>query len=71
MQTDIWNCVRFFPDLKKKCNEAESAYHIAKKDLESTKEDVRRVEEDLKWYIHRIRIVAAFMLQICFDLEEV
>jgi hypothetical protein len=60
-----------FPDLKKKCNEAESAYQIVKRDLESTKEDMCRVEEDLKWYIYRIRIVAASMLQSCFDLVEV
>jgi hypothetical protein len=65
MKTDIWNCVLFVPDLKKRCYEAESAYQIVKHDLESTKEDLCRVEEDLKWYIHRIRIVAAFMLQRC------
>jgi hypothetical protein len=41
-----------------------------KHELEATKEDMYRVEEDLKWYIHRM-IVAAFMLQRCFYLEEV
>jgi hypothetical protein len=71
MQTDIWNCVLSFPDLKKKCNETESAYQIVKHDLESTKEDMCRIEEDLKWYIHRIRIIGAFMLHRCFDLQEV
>jgi purine nucleoside permease len=70
MQTDILNCVLFFLDLKKKCNEAESAYQIVKRELESTKEDMCRLEEDQKWYIH-IMMVAAFMLQRRFDLEEV
>lgn len=37
-----------FKNLKKKCNDAESAYQIVKLELESTKEDMCRVEEDLK-----------------------
>jgi hypothetical protein len=45
-----------FPDLKKKCNEAEAACQIMKHNLESTKEDLYQVKEDLKRYVLRIRI---------------
>jgi hypothetical protein len=57
--------------MKKKCSETESAYQIVKHDLEATKEDLCRVEEDLKWYIHRLRIVVAFVLQRFFLLGQV
>jgi hypothetical protein len=59
-----------FTDLKKKYDDAESACQFMKRDLESAKEDLCRVKEDLKWYVHRIMIVPAFILQSCF-LEEV
>jgi hypothetical protein len=51
METGIFNCVLLFPDMKRKCNEFESAYQNVKHDLEATKEDMCRVEEDLKWYV--------------------
>lgn len=58
-----------FPDLKKKYDDAESACQLLKHDLESAKEDLCQVKEDLKWYVHRIRIVLAFVLQ-SYSLKE-
>jgi hypothetical protein len=59
-----------FPDLKKRYDVAESACQFMKHDLESAKEDLCRMKEDLKWYVLRMRIVPTFILQTC-SLEEV
>jgi len=48
-----------FPALKKKYDDAESACQLMKHDLESAKKDLCQVKEDVKWYVHRIRIVLA------------
>ena len=52
----------FFPALKKKYDDAESACHLIKHDLESAKKDLCRVKEDVKWYVHRIKIVPALTI---------
>jgi hypothetical protein len=59
-----------FPALKKKYDDAESACQLMKHDLESTKKDLCRVKEDVKWYVHRIRIAPALILKSCF-IEDV
>jgi hypothetical protein len=59
-----------FPALKKKYDDAESACQLMKHDLESAKKDLCQVKEDVKWYVHRIMIVPALILQSCF-IEEV
>jgi len=51
-----------FPALKKKYDDAESACQLMKLDLESAKKDLCQVKEDVKWYVHRIRIVPALTL---------
>jgi hypothetical protein len=52
----------FFSAVKKKYDDAESACQLMKHDLESAKKDLCRVQEDVKWYVHRIRIVPALTL---------
>ena len=58
----MYGYMYFFPDLKKKCDDAESECQLMKHDLESAKKDLCRVKEDLKWYVHRIRIIPALTL---------
>jgi len=51
-----------FPALKKKYDDAESACQLMEHDLESAKKDLCRVKEEVKWYVHRIRIAPALSI---------